>query len=473
MSQPENPHDAMDHDAWEAEQREGIDAWVAEHFGGTVTGVERVERWRPQWKVEYTDAGGAEKRVFVRGHRPISGKHALRFEMEVMQALEANGIKVPHIYGWIDSPKAFAMDWIETEDRAPGMVHTAMEAAAELGPDRWQAMLGYMDELAKIHALPVEKFTHIRGLSVPDNPRDLALTQTERMYRYGQQTNNIDAPLAFLQSWLRRNVPEHRNEPRLVTGDAGQFMSHGPEVVALMDFEIAAIADTHWDLACFRGRHPLENMGDIPALYRRYGEATGVPVDLRAVGYHTVNFLQLSSIAAMTFMAPEIRGANWIEGVLEYASITRRALEAAAELHGVELDYGFSLPDPVTQPWEESGLRKLLVDIDRLPTSSAFAPWEKGLLHAIPEFLLNHARYRGWFEQETTAEASEFAGRRFASFAEAEAGLMAIIEQGDPARDDALIRLLHRRLVRFSMIVAGTNWNDENPLFYVLDPILE
>ena len=41
----------------------------------------------------------------ARGDRPIAGEHALRFEMEVMQTLEANGIKVPHIYGWMDSPK--------------------------------------------------------------------------------------------------------------------------------------------------------------------------------------------------------------------------------------------------------------------------------------------------------------------------------------------------------------------------------
>src|SRR6185436_5766689 len=146
-------------------------------------------------------------------------------------------------------------------------------------------------------------------------------------------------------------------------------MAAGPRVAALLDFEIAMIGDTHWDLACFRGRHPYENMGDIPALYRRYAQASGRDVDLRVVGYHTVNFLQLPSIAALTFMNPDTVGGNWIEGVFEYCSITRRALEAIAELQGQELDEDLRLPEPEIKRFEDSGLRKLLVDIDRLPIS--------------------------------------------------------------------------------------------------------
>ena len=126
---------------------------------------------------------------------------------------------------------------------------------------------------------------------------------------------------------------------RPIAGDAGQFMSAGSEVLALLDFEIANIGDTRWDLACFRGRQPYENMGDIPALYQGYAEVTGDPVDLPVVCYHTVNFQQLSGIGARFFMEPCARGANWIEGVLEYASITRHAHEAVAELQGIELDY--------------------------------------------------------------------------------------------------------------------------------------
>lgn len=462
----------FDQEAFETECRNGIADWVAQNLGGEVREITRLERWRPQWKVTYA-ADGATRSVLFRGDRPIAGKHDLRFEMDVMQVLERNGIQVPHIHGWVNTPKAFVMDWVETEDRAPGMLHTAIENPSTLSDERWQAMLHYMDHLAKLHEVPVSEFAHIKRLSKPPRTaREIALHAPERMYQIGEMMGHIDPTFEFLQGWLRRNVPEHRTKASFIAGDAGQFMSAGTEVLALLDFEIANIGDTHWDLACFRGRHPYENMGDIPALYRRYGEATGTEVDLRVVGYHTVGFLQLSAIAAKFFLDPNARGGNWIEGVLEYGSITRRAYEAVAELHDVALDYDLELPEPTTQPWEDSGLRKLMVDIQRLPTSSAFEPWERELLHSIPSFLLNHARYRDWFEREALADARTVTGRSFDDLRSADAALSDVIAEGDPARDEELVRILHARTLRFSMIAAGTAPNDENPLFHRLDPIL-
>lgn len=461
-----------DQDAFERECLTGISGWVAKNLGGEVQDVTRLERWRPQWKVTYA-AGGDTKAVLFRGDRSIAGKHDLRFEMDVMQVLEAKGIKVPHIYGWVDSPRAFVMDWIDTEDRAPGMLHTAIENPSTLSDERWQAMLHYMEDLAAVHAIPVSEFAHIRRLSKPpQTAAEIALHAPERMYQVGAHMGQIDVAFEFLQAWLRRNVPEHRTHASFIAGDAGQFMSGGTEVLALLDFEIANIGDTHWDLACFRGRHPYENMGDIPALYRRYAEVTGAEVDLRVVGYHTVGFLQLSGIAAKFFMEPTARGGNWIEGVLEYGSITRRAYEAIAELQDIPLEYDLRLPEPTIRNWEDSGLRKLMVDIERLPTSRAFEPWERGLLHSIPSFLLNHARYRDWFEGEAVADTGQLTGRSFDDLASADAALSEIIAADDSSRDEELVRILHRRMLRFSMIAAGTDPDEKNPLFHKLDPIL-
>ncbi len=472
MQKHETPIAISDHDAFEKECHAGISEWVSEHLHGEVQEITRLERWRPQWKVVYT-ANGQSNTVLFRGDRPIAGKDDLRFEMDVMQVLEANGIKVPHIYGWVDSPKAFVMAWIETEDRAPGMLHTAIENPSTLSDERWQAMLSSMDDLVAVHAVPVSEFAHIRRLSdPPETAAEIGLHQSESMYQVGTRLGAIDAPLEFLQTWLRRNVPEHRTQVNFIAGDAGQFMSDGTKVLALLDFEIANIGDTHWDLACFRGRHPYENMGDIPALYRRYAEAAGTEVDLRVVGYHTVGFLQLSAIASKFFMNPKARGGNWIEGVLEYASISRRAFEAIAELQGITLDYDLHLPEPKIQTWEDSGLRKLMIDIERLPTSSAFEPWERDLLHAIPGFLLNYARYRGWFEKETVADISQLTAKSFEDVESADAALLAVIASNDAARDEEIVRAMHRRALRLSMIIAGTDPDSENPLFHRLDPIL-
>ena len=186
-----------------------------------------------------------------------------------------------------------------------------------------------------------------------------------------------------------------------------------------------------------------------------------------------MNFLQLSSIAALTFMNPQARGANWIEGVLEYASITRRAFEAIAELQGFALDYDLRLPEPAHKRFEESGFEKMLVDIAQLPITSAFQEWERDLLASIPKFLLNHARYRDWFEAETVADIAQLTGEALENIDAADEALMQCITKGDPDEDEALVRLFHRRLLRLSMIIAGTDPDDDNPLFHRLDPILE
>ena len=227
MSDRSNSIDAIDHEALEAMRLRGISEWVAKNLGGEVREATRLERWRPQWKVTY-ETSGETRTVLFRGDRSIAGENDLRFEMEVMQALEANGIKVPHIHGWVESPKAFVMDWIETEDRAPGMLHTAIENPSTLSDERWQAMLQYMDHLVKVHEVPVSEFAHIKRLSNPPRTAgEIALHAPEGMYRVAARMGNIDAPLEFLQVWLRRNVPEHRTKANFIAGDAGQFMSAG------------------------------------------------------------------------------------------------------------------------------------------------------------------------------------------------------------------------------------------------------
>ena len=465
--------DDLDQASFERESKEGIRRWISENFKGEVTAITRLERWRPQWRVDFKTSEGPAT-VLFRGSRPNASERNLRFEMEVMQVLEKNNIKVPHIHGWVDTPKAFVMDWIETEDREPGMVHTAIEKPAVLTDDRWQALLNYMSDLAALHAIPISEFAHIEELSEPpSSAAELALTAAERMYQAGRYTNNLDNTFEFLQSWLRRNVPTHRTQASFIAGDAGQFMSAGSTVLALVDFEIADLGDIHWDLACFRGRHPLEHMGDIPALYRRYEEVSGTSVDLRVVGYHTVAFLQFAGIATKFFGDPKAIGGNWIEGLLEYASITRRACEAIAELDDIPLDYGLSLPEMKHSALEESALEKLMVDIQRLPTSRAFEQWERDLLHAIPAFLLNYSRYRHWYESTTKADIETLIGKAFATLEQADSALSEVIAANDQTLDPALVQLTHRRSLRLSMIIAGTDPDPSNPLFHILDPILD
>ena len=113
-----------------------------------------------------------------------------------------------------------------------------------------------------------------------------------------------------------------------------------------------------------------------------------------------------------------------------------------------------------------------MIDIRQLPTSSAFESWEQTLLHAIPEFLLNYSRYRDWFERESLDDIRRLTGQKHPNLASADEAAMEAIPLASPEADKAWVQAMHRRTLRLSMILAGTNPDDSNPLFHKLDPIL-
>ena len=43
----------------------------------------------------------------------------------------------------------------------------------------------------------------------------------------------------------------------------------------------------------------------------------------------------------------------------------------------------------------------------------------------------------------------------------------------NPKLDEAWVQAQHKRILRFSMLIAGTNPDSENPLFHRLDPIFQ
>ncbi len=73
--------------------------WLEKNLGGKVTGIERQGRWRPAWFVDMEDTNGP-KRSYVRGERTSkSVMFPLRYEYNILNVLEANGVPVPHVYG--------------------------------------------------------------------------------------------------------------------------------------------------------------------------------------------------------------------------------------------------------------------------------------------------------------------------------------------------------------------------------------
>src|SRR3546814_19897398 len=141
----------------------------------------------------------------------------------------------------------------------------------------------------------------------------------------------IDPFMEFCAVWLRRNVPEHRSRISFVTGDCGQFLSEGPEVTAILDVAVGYLGDHLHYLACFRGRHPIENMGDLPAFFRHYEKALGEPLDARVIAYNTVVFLFIGNYAQLFDHDTIFPVGDWVEAQFLVALLGGRCLEAGAE----------------------------------------------------------------------------------------------------------------------------------------------
>lgn len=452
----------------EKRDREAIAAWVAANLGGEVRSIEKLRRWRPMWRVEIGDAVQA-RTILIRGMRPWDSiPYSLEHEMKVMQVMRDHDINVPEVFGMLETPHAFALEWAGG-DRDPGLVQQATENASQMSPDRWQASLAYMDELARIHAIPVKAFADTEA-GDPRSREEIALDHYDRNYRMLDELGAVDALVEFFTLWLRRNVPD-RDERCFVTGDCGQFLNDGPEITAILDVEIGHIADPFYDLACFRGRHPVENMGDVPALYERYARASGKPLDVSAIAYHTVNFLAMATIGPMLALAEDHPGGDLMEALGQLAFIARRALEAMAEIEDVELG-DVELPPARITPLEDLAVDKLLAEINRLQTSPEFPEWERNVLATMPQYLRAMIHYGPWQEEADLDDAAEILGDRAADVKEADRRMLEYVRQASPDEDGRLIAYFHRKILRLCRILAGPDATDDHLLFVKIEPIL-
>ncbi len=86
-------------------------AWLEDTLGGRVVGATRQPRWRPAWFCDLQRPDGTVLPIYWRGDRGlVPGSSPLRREADVITALEAEGIPVPHVHGFCPDPAGIAME---------------------------------------------------------------------------------------------------------------------------------------------------------------------------------------------------------------------------------------------------------------------------------------------------------------------------------------------------------------------------
>jgi hypothetical protein len=458
-----------DHDTHSADVA-GLTTWLETTLGCSDIVLHRERRWRPVWRVSAT-RNGKPVALLLKGERTwLTHPYPLDYEMKMQRTLHENGIPIPAVLGFCPAPSAFAMEFVRG-NRDPGLIQQAIENASEMTAERWQASLRYMEILADMHAIPPAKFVEA-GAIMPQASRGIALNNFELFHAMTKFSGRTDPFIEFFSRWLRRNYPEHRSQVSFLTGDCGQFLADGPDVTCVLDVEIGHLGDPMRDLACYRGRHPIENMGNIPALFLHYEKAASRPLDYDAIAYHTVGFLCEAYYGPFFGLFDTSRGGDWVESVVQVAIIGRRALEALAEIIGLQLE-DLALPDAEATHYEDLALDKLIAEMARLPETDALPDWQRNVLISIPHYLRNRGHYRRWCEDADLTETAELTGTSLANMVEADAELTRFVAAAGPEHDPALTRLFHRRFLRHCLMIAGPNPAPDHIALAKIEPILD
>lgn len=419
-------------------------AWIERELGGQVARFERQPRWRPACFLDL-ERNGQTIPLYFRGDRGVSdhGVYPLEHEMRALQVLEANGIPVPHVYGFCPDPRGIVLA------RCPG--GPVAQLVSEAATTRQAVFDDYIEILARMHHIDPAAFEAV-GVARPRTAEELALVDFDSWERVYRSKKRRPEPLIeFVIRWVRRNIPQGRHRVAFLTGDCGQFLYENGRVTALHDFELACLGDPAADLAGLRLRDLSEPLGNLARAMRRYGEIVGEEVDLAAVDYHTVRLGICTPMSVASTVADPPPGLNLVQYYGWYVVYARLPLEVLAWRLGVGLT-------PVDVPEERRtrhspAYRALVSLLEEDPRSTEPDRYRIDAAWRVAEYLRRADLLGPAFEEEDLDEMAVLLGRRPANWLEGDTALEALVLAAGPERDAEFVRYFHRRVLRQEAIL--------------------
>lgn len=173
-------------------------------------------------------------------------------EYRVMDALSRHtSVRVPRIRAfeedrsWLGAP-FFVMEHVEGVIPPDNPPYTFGGWMAEAPPeDQARAWWSGIEAMAEVHATD----WHALGLEYLARGVSGELAYAERMFEWASRDGDIPVARAALE-WLQRHLPEEPAQPALCWGDSrlGNQIFRSFECVALLDWEMATVADPELDL---------------------------------------------------------------------------------------------------------------------------------------------------------------------------------------------------------------------------------
>jgi hypothetical protein len=407
-------------------------AEVERMVGGRVVRAQRQARWRPAWDFD-VERDGALVPIHFRGDRTEgSGVYGLEHEHGVLRVLAANGIPVPHVYGFCDEPRGIVME------RAPGRANLA---TARDEDERRAVLDHYVELLVAMQRIDVADFEAI-GFRRPTSARELALADLPRWEQAFRARKKRPEPLIELVlRWLYEHIPTHRTRACFATGDAGQFLFENGRVTAVIDLELAFLGDPLADLGAMRSRDASEPLGDLSRGYRRYAELTGEPIDADVLHFHTVRFALNTPLAVAPLCADPPPGFNLAQYLSWYLVYGRLPLEVIAEVEGIALDPP-AIPAPSASPFGVA--YDVLVSL----LENAEPSYATDTALRVAQYLREIDGRGAQVATEDRDELSSLLGHRTRSSLEADAALEARVATAGRDETARILSYLYRRTLR-------------------------
>jgi Phosphotransferase enzyme family len=419
--------------------------WLEESIGGKVTAIARQPRWRPVWFADI-ERDGRMLPLCVRGDRVDSiVPWDLEHEMTLFVEFERAGIPVPHVYGWLDDPRAFVMD------RAPGQSNFWRSTDEE----KRTAIDEYLRTLAQIHRLDVRPFAEA-GVTRAERPEDsgrVGIQRVERAYRAAKAAP--DPMTEFVLGWFRRNPLDNHGRESVIVWDSFQFHHDHGRLTAVLDLEVGHIGDPLMDIAGLRSREPYLRYGDIGDILARYEEHGGVEVDYDAVDYY---FIQESILNQMSFgpaLAKPPPTSDYTMNLTWVHLTNIWALEILAARLGVaierpELRESHSAATFTAAPHAHmAASMKAVVD-----TSSDYEQYQARAWYRLAEHLQRLDDVGAEVLEGDLADLGALLGWRPTTWDEGEAELERFVLADEGRHDAEIIDVLHRRNWRHWATIA-------------------
>lgn len=431
-----------------------IAAWVEATIGGQIVRAARQPRWRPVWFLD-VERNGELLELYVRGDRlDFGGAFPFEHEMLCQRLLEEYGIPVPHVYGWIEHPRAFVTDRARGRPDFTGVPESERDAVVD----------DYLGVLARMHALDVEPFARagVMRADTPAGSGDLGMRRYVDNYRATKK--RPDPFLEFCLGWLARHPVDTRGRESMVAWDTGQFHHRNGRIEAVLDLELAHIGDPMMDLAALRMRDTVIGYGEFPRLYARYEELSGRPVDLDAVEHHHIAFTLSNQLAFHAALADPPPGSDFMTNLQWCNETNLFAVEAIADAIGVELP-------PVELPAVEHSPvaiahRHLIATLRSLPVADDFADYQRRGAFRLARHLARFDELGRASVEADLDDLRDLLGHRPVSGNDGDAELerFVLADRGD--HDEQLVLLFSRRLWRAHQLMgpAGSAMTTHLPI---------